>query len=69
MKHVIRKVVVDDWIEVNISAQVGVMFRELKSALSHVIKDRMNKDTSDERAAMIIDGICRLFIIEGIENR
>ncbi len=66
--HAERKVVVDDWIELNISAQVSVMFRELKSALSHVIKDRMNENTNENNTAMIIESICRLFITEGIDN-
>jgi len=63
--HVERKVVVDGWIELNVSAQVGVMFRELKCALSKVIQERM--DTSNANTATadsIINGICRMLSIE-----
>lgn len=68
VKHTERKVVVDNWIEVNLSAQLGVMFRELRGALSIVLKERMDKNTNHIKADVIIDGICRLLAIEAIEN-
>ena len=68
VKHIERKIVVDDWIEVKISAQVAIMFRSLKNVLSHFIKDRMTNNANDERASIIVDGICRLLMIEALDS-
>ena len=65
VRHVERKVTVDGWIELNTPAQIGVMFRELRCALSKVIQERMDRSKAcDERAGKIINGICKLIAIE-----
>jgi len=67
VKHLERKVVIDGWIELNMAAQVAVMFRELKHALARSIEDRMEANVGAE-VDVIIDGICRLLSIEAREK-
>jgi HrpA-like RNA helicase len=63
VKHLERKVVIDEWIELDMAAQVAVMFRELKYALAKGIENRMESN-ADAKFEVIIDGICRLLTIE-----
>jgi len=63
VKHLERKVVIDGWIQLDMAAQVAVMFRELKYALAKGIEERMESNVG-AKIEVIIDGICRLLTIE-----
>lgn len=58
VKHLDRKVIVDDWIELDIAAQTGVMFRELRQKLNTVLAEKI--ESPDAEAGEIIQGIVHL---------
>jgi len=59
VKHVERKVLVDDWIELTIAAQTGVMFRELRRKLDLLLLSLIEKADSSSGDGMV-DGIVNL---------
>lgn len=65
VKHTERKVFVDEWIELSMAAQTGVMFRELRKQVDHLLHGFLDtagpsQFPSGERAAAMVDGIVRL---------
>ena len=65
MKHTERKVILDDWIELPLAAQTGVMFREVRKQLEHILQGFLDTKlssplSSEGRAKDMIDGIVRL---------
>ena len=72
VKHLERKVVVDDWIELGIAAQTGVMFRELRKQVDALLKSMISiskkprDDSSEKKAAIMIDGIINLLSSESV---
>lgn len=61
--HTERKVVIDDWIELNIAAQIGVMFRELQKKVTNMLKDmitNINKNDYSKDRNSLIEGIVKL---------
>lgn len=60
VKHLERKVVIDDWIEFDVAAQVAVMFRELKNALMKVFELYMESNADDPKFGAVVDDICSL---------
>ncbi len=67
IKHVERKVIIDQWIELNISAQVGVMLREVKKLLLILLNERMD-GSNLEKTDGVIDGIIRLLQIKARDS-
>lgn len=63
VKHVEKKVVIDDWIEFDIAAQIAVMFRELKTALVKVFELYMESNADDPKFVTIVDDICNLLTV------
>jgi HrpA-like RNA helicase len=59
VKHVERKVVVDDWIELNIAAQTGVKLREMRRKLDPLVLRWMERTATDITNDMV-DGIVKL---------
>jgi len=65
VKHLDKKVVVDDWIELNIAAKTGVMFRELRHEVDSLLKNMIeNISGSSEKGDKILDGIINLLVSE-----
>ena len=62
VKHLERKVFVDDWIKIEIAAQTGVMFRELRRRLNFVLTERIELPDSQPDQE-ILAGIVRLFSV------
>jgi ATP-dependent RNA helicase DHX29 len=66
VRHLQRLVVVDDWIELGMAAQTGVMFRELRRQVSELLEDMIaNKHyrkhhRDDGDPSQVIDGIVKL---------
>lgn len=60
VKHVEKKVVIDDWIEFDVAAQVAVMFRELKNGLMTVFDMYMESNADDPQFVTIVDDVCSL---------
>ena len=65
--HTERRVLVDDWIDLGVSAKTGVMFREIREHVDRVLKELYAQETnkcfaSTERTVMsqVIDGIVDL---------
>ena len=61
--HLERKVVVDDWIELNVAAKTGVMFREIRHHVDRVLKlyvQRAAPQADDDTASEVIDRIVDL---------
>lgn len=76
VKHTERKVIVDDWIEIPMAAQTGVMFREVRTQVDRLlqgflqVKDSKNgtmatttAKTSERQRAMV-KGVVRLLSTE-----
>ena len=61
VSHLDRKVFVDDWIELKVAAQTGVMFRELRRKLSVVLTERIESPDSQQDQE-IVDGIVQLLL-------
>ena len=63
VKHVERKVLVDDWIELGTAAKTGVMFRQLRQELSVLLKNQINNcgDGNRLEADKIINIIVDIF--------
>ena len=59
--HLDRKVFVDDWIELKVAAQTGVMFRELRRKLNLVLTERIESPDSQQDQE-IVDGIVQLLL-------
>ena len=60
--HTERKAIIDDWIELNVAAQISVMFRELRKKVDIVLQEMVNnvgkeKNPNDDR---ILQGIIDL---------
>ena len=66
VKYLERKVVVDDWIELKLPAQTGVMFRELREEMSTVLGKRIkgNLDDDGQKGEAMIDRITGLLKLE-----
>jgi HrpA-like RNA helicase len=70
VKHSERQVIVDDWIQLPMAAQTGVMFRELRKQVDRLLhgflevggsKTRTSGvEEQEERAAAVVDGIVSL---------
>jgi ATP-dependent RNA helicase DHX29 len=68
VKHTSRTVVIDDWIEIGMAAQVGVIMRELRKQvdymLQRLIEDAEGKSSASSQSSSVVqDGV-----IEGIVN-
>ena len=59
VKHLERKVLVDEWIELDLAAQTGVMFRELRRKLDVLLLSLVEKADSRSGDDMV-DGIVKL---------
>lgn len=70
VKHTERRVIVDDWIELPLAAQTGVMFRELREQVDRLLQTFLDTASSnkrlrsDERAAAMVKGIIQLLTTE-----
>mmetsp|Transcript_5753 Transcript_5753/g.16592 ORF Transcript_5753/g.16592 Transcript_5753/m.16592 type:complete len:201 (-) Transcript_5753:147-749(-) len=65
VKHLDRKVVVDDWIELNIAAQTGVMFSNLRQEVDVLLKEMIqNPNDSHGKGNRMIRGIVNLLASE-----
>jgi len=66
VKHLERKVLVDDRIQLSAAAKTGVMFRQLRQELISILEVRMSNatETGGERSERIIDGIVELLTNE-----
>jgi len=62
--HVERKVIVDDWIELKVAAQTGVMFRELRNEVEFLLKEMIEgveiSSGNGERGERMINGLVKL---------
>lgn len=63
VKHVDRLVLVDDWIEIKMAAQTGVLLREIKKQVDNVLRkmiDRANIREIDATESSMIDQLCKI---------
>ena len=62
VKHLERAVIVDDWIELKVAAQAGLMFRELRSNIASLLESRFkNSQNCNPRDDIdILEGVVRL---------
>ena len=66
VKHTDRKVIVDDWIEIPMAAQTGVMFGQVRKQVGRILQrflelgDHKGKAGLDEKRQAMVDGIVRL---------
>jgi hypothetical protein len=66
VKHTDRKVIVDDWIEIPMAAQTGVMFGQVRKQVGRILQrflelgDNKGKAGLDEKRQAMVDGIVRL---------
>ena len=49
VKHTERKVVVDDWIELSMAAQTGVIFREVRKQVDRLLQDFLDIEAQTKR--------------------
>ncbi|CAB9507370.1 DExH-box ATP-dependent RNA helicase DExH7, chloroplastic [Seminavis robusta] len=67
VKHTERKVIIDDWIEVPMAAQSGVMFREVRAQVEKLLQsfhmDHHRTSGNDKRQQMV-DGVIGLLSTE-----
>ncbi len=64
VEYLERKVVVDDWIELKLPAQTGVMFRELREEMSQVLDSRIMTVNEQENSEVLIERITKLLSME-----
>jgi ATP-dependent RNA helicase DHX29 len=66
VKHVDRKVIVDEWIEIGMAAQTGVLMRELRRQVNifllEMIQDVKKQSQKEERGATMVNGIVKLLV-------
>jgi ATP-dependent RNA helicase DHX29 len=65
VKHLDRKVIVDDWIEIGMAASTGVMMRELRRQVNGLLKEMIEDVDSYEKkqqGANMVDGIVKILI-------
>jgi len=46
VKHTERRVIVDDWINIPLAAQTGVMFQKVRKQMDHLLQNFLNKEAS-----------------------
>ena len=51
VKHTERKVVVDDWIEISMAAQTGVIFREVRKQVDRLLQAFLEVEVKQKNAA------------------
>jgi HrpA-like RNA helicase len=63
VKHTDRLVIVDQWIELNMSAQTGCILKEIKKTVDDVLR-KMIECTNDigDLEAGVIDGLCKILM-------
>jgi ATP-dependent RNA helicase DHX29 len=60
VKHTERLVIVDEWMRINMSAQTGVMLREIRKQLDVLLQkmiERANTKEVRELDGVVLDGI------------
>jgi hypothetical protein len=66
VKHTDRKVIVDDWIEIPMAAQTGVMFGQVRKQVDRILQGFLQIDRHkgaarlNEKRRAMVDGIVRL---------
>jgi ATP-dependent RNA helicase DHX29 len=61
VKHLDRKVLIDDWLEVGMSAQTGVMLRELRKQVDYFLEAMVGTARSSvEQSDVMVEGIVKL---------
>lgn len=70
VKHAERKVLVDDWIELSIAAQTGVLFRELRHEIDSLLKMMIEKANTveDKMGETMVNGIIKLLVTTGEQS-
>ena len=63
VKHLERIVVVDNWIELKVAAQTGVMFRELRLEIARLLESRFHSQNLKSQND-ILEGVVRLLNME-----
>jgi HrpA-like RNA helicase len=58
VRHTSRKVLVDDWIDLSVAADIGVVFRELREHLDDMLTDKI----LTSKAAALVDIIAELLL-------
>lgn len=78
VKHTECKVVVDDWIEISMAAQTGVIFREVRKQVDRLLQAFLEVDakknsaahqTVQERQRAMVEGIVSLLSTETTSSR
>ena len=76
VKHTERKVIVDDWIEVPMAAQTGVMFGEVRKQVDRLLQRFLIVDDNhkgatglDRKRQAMVDGVVRLLSTEPLSYR
>lgn len=67
IQYVGRKVIIDDWIELGIPAQIAVFFREARIGISLILKNMLVIGNHSEETS-ILDNIVRLIELEELSN-
>lgn len=65
VKHLDRKVIVDDWIEIGMAASTGVMMRELRRQVNGLLLEMIQDVESYEkkqRGATMVNGIVKILV-------
>ena len=64
VKHLERTVIVDNWIELKVAAQTGLMFRELRSKIASLLESRFKNSQSynSRDNTDILEGVVRLLL-------
>jgi len=66
IQHLERKAVIDDWMILNVAAQTGIMFRELRHKLAILLNERVDGVVSEDylKNDSLINGIVNLLSCE-----
>ena len=72
VKHTERRVIMDDWIEIPMAAQTGVIFREVRKQVDRLLQGFLEiqapksaaQSGEEERRKAMVEGIVRLLSTE-----
>lgn len=68
VKHTERKVVVDDWIEIPMAAQTGVIFREVRKQVDRLLQAFLEVEIKQKNTAHQVVRERQKAMVEGIVN-
>ena len=62
VKHTEKRVIVDEWIDIKMSAQTGVILRELRHKLDLLLQRKIECANSQDQLDSAMDGIINLLV-------